>query len=492
MHGIALAIVGLLIAALLVAVPLIEIPRIEAKINLAAAQALAEGGQQWASTETDEHVVTISGTAASADEVATAEALVLAVDGVDEVVSEAVVEPYRTYAMVIKRAPDLMRITGEVPDQDFADRVVEMAREAVGTDAVEHELTVAPGRPFPEHEEIVGLLIAQAAALLEGEIVIANNGIVAEGLSIDQRTNAAIEEAFADYSGLVTVRANVQVSPPRVFPLTIERSAAMLELSGEVPNAEERNRLMELARRQASGVQVVDRLVVVPGNVMEGWQDLTDLMVRQFGSLDTGIAELTGTELRVTGVVADPMMADIVRSALESAFQQPGAAIVPVVANIGTAEEIGATAPRNNDAMFELARTLPIPDIAEADRTNAEGCQAALSELTLAADDTFVEDSDILLPAASERLDEVALALRRCPDDTQVQISGHVDATEDQARDQSVSDAWSDTVLAYLNLRGVPSERIIAVGYGADIPIADNTSADGRATNRRIEFQVLP
>ena len=492
MHGIALAVVGLLIVALVVVVPFIETPRIEAQINLAAARAMYEGGQQWAAAETNGHVVTISGTAATAADVEAAQALALAVDGVEEVVSQAVIEPYRTYAMVIKRTPDLIRITGEVPDRAFADQVVALAVEAAGTDTVEHELTVAAGRPFPEHEAIVGVLIEQAAVLLEGEIVIANNGIVVEGLSIDQRTNTAIEDAFAGFGDLVTVRANVTVSPPRVFPLTIERSEAMLELSGEVPDADERNRLIDLARRQASGVQVVDRLTVVPGTVVEGWQDLTALMVRQFGSLDTGLARLSADELRITGVVADPMMADIVRSALESAFQQTGAAIVPVVANIGTAEEIGAMAPRNNDAMFDLARTLPVPEIGAGDAFDLGACQSALADLSLLAADTFVEDSSILLPTAADRLEEIALALRRCPPETQVQISGHVDATDDQARDQQVSDVWADTVLAYLNLRGVASERIIAVGYGADIPIADNTTAEGRATNRRIEFQVLP
>jgi outer membrane protein OmpA-like peptidoglycan-associated protein len=45
-------------------------------------------------------------------------------------------------------------------------------------------------------------------------------------------------------------------------------------------------------------------------------------------------------------------------------------------------------------------------------------------------------------------------------------------------------------VRSYLVGRGFPSEKILAKGLGPDRPVADNTSAEGRANNRRVEIVI--
>ena len=229
-----------------------------------------------------------------------------------------------------------MRLSGEVPSDAFADAVVTAATKAAGNTAVTHELQTVSGRPIPDLERVVTTLVTQAAMLLEGEAVVANNGVRFQGKASDQATADAITAALDGIGDLVDMRVVVDVPPPRIFALSIVRTPAMLEISGEVPNADHRARLTELAERQVGGIQVVDRMVVLPGAVVDGWDSLTTMMVRQFGSLSSGRADLTAQGLTLTGVVADPMIAEIMRANLE----EPGLAIVPVTANIVSGDAV--------------------------------------------------------------------------------------------------------------------------------------------------------
>jgi OOP family OmpA-OmpF porin len=54
-----------------------------------------------------------------------------------------------------------------------------------------------------------------------------------------------------------------------------------------------------------------------------------------------------------------------------------------------------------------------------------------------------------------------------------------------------LSQARADAVRTYLATKGVTVDRMIAKGYGPTQPVAPNTTADGRALNRRVELRKL-
>ena len=72
-----------------------------------------------------------------------------------------------------------------------------------------------------------------------------------------------------------------------------------------------------------------------------------------------------------------------------------------------------------------------------------------------------------------------------------VEISGHTSAEGNHDRNAQLSLARAEAVKAYLVKRGIAAERILTVGHGSDVPVADNGSEDGRRHNRRIEFRIL-
>lgn len=70
------------------------------------------------------------------------------------------------------------------------------------------------------------------------------------------------------------------------------------------------------------------------------------------------------------------------------------------------------------------------------------------------------------------------------------EIAGYTDNVGDAAANQKLSERRANAVREYLVKQGVPAEALTAVGYGSENPIADNSTAEGRNKNRRIEFNA--
>jgi len=104
---------------------------------------------------------------------------------------------------------------------------------------------------------------------------------------------------------------------------------------------------------------------------------------------------------------------------------------------------------------------------------------------------TFETDSANLNPRFFEVLDSVALVAAEY-DKTIVEVEGHTDSTGSAEYNQALSERRAATVATYLVNRGIDQRRILAYGRGFSEPIADNSTAAGRAMNRRVELRFSP
>jgi outer membrane protein OmpA-like peptidoglycan-associated protein len=109
--------------------------------------------------------------------------------------------------------------------------------------------------------------------------------------------------------------------------------------------------------------------------------------------------------------------------------------------------------------------------------------------LTLSGNLLFASGKDQLLPGAHAKLDQVARALKDSPD-AELVVEGHADSQGPEEFNDELSYRRANAVSQYLVTRGVPENRVRAVGYGETRPIADNSSPEGRANNRRVEIVV--
>jgi OOP family OmpA-OmpF porin len=87
-------------------------------------------------------------------------------------------------------------------------------------------------------------------------------------------------------------------------------------------------------------------------------------------------------------------------------------------------------------------------------------------------------------------LDELVAYLQRRQED-KVEIAGYTDNVGKAAANLILSQNRANTVREYLIAKGISPDRVTAVGYGMSNPIDENTTEDGRASNRRIEVKTL-
>jgi len=103
---------------------------------------------------------------------------------------------------------------------------------------------------------------------------------------------------------------------------------------------------------------------------------------------------------------------------------------------------------------------------------------------------TFQSGSSILTPNSYVILNQVAESLKEWPR-VKLQIQGHTDSQGNAMTNKMLSLKRARAVRQYLTDQGVNPSRLTAVGYGESMPIADNTSAAGRAKNRRVELNRI-
>ena len=117
--------------------------------------------------------------------------------------------------------------------------------------------------------------------------------------------------------------------------------------------------------------------------------------------------------------------------------------------------------------------------------------QESLAEIAAGIQINFASGSAALPADAPAQLDALVEALLEAPEGTLIAVEGHTDDQGDAASNRLLSQERAQSVVAYLVQSAVPSEFLRAVGQGESLPIADNATADGRAQNRRIEFNVV-
>ncbi len=102
----------------------------------------------------------------------------------------------------------------------------------------------------------------------------------------------------------------------------------------------------------------------------------------------------------------------------------------------------------------------------------------------------FESGSAVLKPESDAALTQLKQYLDETPRVTKLRIEGHTDNVGSAPANETLSGQRALAIKVALVAKGVAKERLLAVGFGPSKPIADNTTEDGKAKNRRTEFRV--
>ncbi|MBN2493430.1 MAG: OmpA family protein [Deltaproteobacteria bacterium] len=95
-----------------------------------------------------------------------------------------------------------------------------------------------------------------------------------------------------------------------------------------------------------------------------------------------------------------------------------------------------------------------------------------------------------LLPESLWVLDSAAATIETHAEIRKLEIGVHSDARGSAVFNKRRTQDKADRIRSYLIAKGVPADRLVAVGFGEERPIATNQTAEGRAKNRRVELSI--
>ena len=256
--------------------------------------------------------------------------------------------------------------------------------------------------------------------------------------------------------GVRVVENDVSVVVP--YRTRFCKDATHIRLSGEVPEENDRVAFPERARDMFRFWTVEDNFELRSGSP-DGFRRFMDQALIELGQLDEGCIALSDRSLVIDGSIRSRRAVDQMKVRMAAA-----------------GEELD----------FSVTYDLTLPELSDA----ALNCQQEANK-RVEPGETVLFDFDRagLHDAGRALLDEVVEIAALCPD-VAVEVTGHTDAVGDKDYNVTLSEERAKAVVAYLVSKGVESERLSAVGLGFSQPIADNSTEEGRAQNRRIEFRA--
>jgi len=255
----------------------------------------------------------------------------------------------------------------------------------------------------------------------------------------------------------------VPTQSPYTFNATKDADGNVV-IDGYVRSEEDRQRVLAKANATFPG-KVTDRKVrIAQGEPNSDWEGVIERNLDELKLLEKGRFSMEDKTSFISGEAAD----------------------------VETRERINEMV-GELPAGYDGAANISVPDTAAVNvgEVKSEGiCQTLLDDLKSGKKINFAYDKAAIRGAESfDLLNSLASAAKQCSS-FKINIDGHTDADGSEQYNQRLSEDRANLIVAYLTENGVERNRMTATGYGETKPVGDNSTDEGKAQNRRIEFTV--
>jgi len=251
---------------------------------------------------------------------------------------------------------------------------------------------------------------------------------------------------------LVTDKITPTVISP--YSMSINYRDKTLSLKGYMPSKESLNNLLKIVDKTFESTKVINQIDIGTGQPKE-WEKLVSLLALVLEKLNLGVVNIIDTQVNISGQTNTTQTKE------------------KIISSLNHFKDIGYSLKIHIVALDESAKV----------------CQEKFNKILSSNKIVFEAGKSIVKPTNQKLLKSLVDISSLCPE-VKIDILGYTDSKGDDNKNRELSLSRAKAVVAKLFQLGISLDRMNAIGMGESNPIASNSTPEGRAKNRRIEFKV--
>jgi OmpA-OmpF porin, OOP family len=374
---------------------------------------------------------------------------------------------------------DKVTVQGNYSNTENHLGLIDALKKSIPEIKIKDETTLASGQP-DGFNALAEFGITQLSTLTKGEVSLSNMEYSIKGETLNVPIYDKLTAQMLELPNGAVLK-NTQLIKPQDYTWSATRSNQTITLEGSTPDNKSATSNNDVAKRLFSTSLINDKQTVKNNN-LGSMAEAQNAAVKTLSYLDEGKVSLKNTTLSLEGSLSSQDNYNVMIGDLS--------ALLPKGYEISNSAKI--TPPLTIQQPDPVVQKVPSA-IQQPVQTIAEipSCLPELTAVMTTETINFESNQAKIKSSSNALIEKLANLFMKC-DTEKIEVSGHTDTDGDSILNLTLSQERANSVMNALVSLGVPSDRLIAKGYGETMPIVNNDTIENKAKNRRIKFKLQP